>query len=74
MFRKLEINNLQSTNTYDHCKNIYDDTLLRKKADDLLRYFGIYMLEDNKRLPTIYWLPKLQNYPTKARFIIVAPT
>ena len=54
LFRELGITNLQSTNTYDHCKNINHGTVLRKHSDDLLRYFGIYILEDNKRLPSIY--------------------
>ena len=29
--------------------------------------------EDNKKLPRIYWLPKLHKNPSKFRFIIAAP-
>ena len=54
LFRELRITNLQSANTYNHCKNIYHDALLREHSDNLLRYFGICILEDNKRVPTIY--------------------
>ena len=74
LFRKRGINKLQPTKTYEHCKNVNHVPLLKIHSDDLLRYFGISVSEDYKRLPSIYWLPKLHKNPTKTRFIIAAPT
>ena len=31
--------------------------------------FGLFVDEDHSRLPTLYWLPKLQKGPCKPRFI-----
>ena len=31
--------------------------------------FAVSVNEDQERLPTFYWLPKLHNKPYKARFI-----
>ena len=31
--------------------------------------FGVSVDEDQKRLPTFYWLPKLHKQPHKSRFI-----
>ena len=31
--------------------------------------FGVSVVEDQKRLPTFYWLPKLHKQPYKSRFI-----
>ena len=44
----------------------------KKYSDDLLRYFGIFVSKDNKRVPSIYWLPTLHKDSAKARFIITA--
>ena len=53
--------------------NVNHDFLLKRHPDDLSRYFGISFSEDNKCLPSIYLLPKLDKNPTKTRFIIAAP-
>lgn len=50
--------------------NINHDTPFNKHFDDLLRYFGISISEDNKRLPSIYRLPKLHKNRTKAKFVV----
>ena len=73
LFRELGISNSEPTKTCDNYKNINHDTLLKKYFDDLLRYFGLSVSEDKKRLPSIYWLPNLHKNSTKARFIIAAP-
>ena len=39
---------------------------------EIFLWFEICLSEDNKRLPSIYWLWKLHNNPVKARFIIAA--
>ena len=31
--------------------------------------FGLFVDEDHGKLPTLYWLPKLQKRPYKSRFI-----
>ena len=35
-----------------------------------LNIYWLYVNEDSKYLPNIYWLPKLHKNPTKALFII----
>ena len=37
-----------------------------------LNRYRLYVNEENRCLPHIYWLPKLHKNPTKARFIILA--
>ena len=74
LFRELGINNSESSNTYEHSKNINHDNLLKKHSDDLWKYFETSVSEDSKQLPSIYWLPKLKKNPAKATFIIAAPT
>ena len=39
----------------------------------LVNKFNLAVDEENKRLPHIYWNPKLRKSPSKARFIIAAP-
>ena len=44
--------------------------------DKHTRFFiivGCVQMKKTKCLPYIYWLPKLDKNPTKARFIIAAP-
>ena len=31
--------------------------------------FGLFVDEDHRKLPTLYWLPKLHKQPYKSRFI-----
>ena len=31
--------------------------------------FGLFVVEDHSKLPTLYWLPKLHKRPYKSRFI-----
>ena len=53
----------------------YEHNLLDKKSvtDRHLCYmtakFGVFVDEDNSKLPTLYWLPKLHQRPYKSRFI-----
>ena len=39
----------------------------------LINKFNLVADEENKKLPNIYWAPKIQKHPSKARFIIAAP-
>ena len=43
-----ELGTTEWTITYEYCKNINHDTLLKKHSDDLLKYFRIYVSEDKK--------------------------
>lgn len=70
LFRELGITYSQSANTCKYCKEIYHDTLLKKRSDDLFTYFGIFVLEDKKCLSSIYWLSKLHNNPVKTIFVL----
>lgn len=45
---------------------------LKEHCYDIFRYFGVSVSEDNKRLPSICWLSKLNKKPTKGRFIFAA--
>ena len=65
LFKELGITKSQSTNTYEHRKNVNQDTLLEKHSDDLSRSFGDSVPEDNKRTLLIYRLPKLRRNPIK---------
>ena len=31
--------------------------------------FGVFAVEDHRKLPTLYWLPKLYKRPYKSRYI-----
>ena len=31
--------------------------------------FGVFVDEDHRKLPTLYWLPKLHKRPYKSRFV-----
>ena len=68
-FKEVGITNSQLTNTYEYCKKINIDTLL-KHFHDLFRYFRISVSEDNKHLPSIYWLPKLHKNPTNIDLLL----
>ena len=52
----------------------YHETFLRKSSDDLFRLFEIFVSEDDKRLTSIYLLPKLHKNQTKAKLMIPALT
>ena len=70
LFRELGMTNSKTTKTSENYNKINRET--QKYSDDLLRYFGIFVSKDNKRVPSIYWLPAIHKNSTKARFIIMA--
>ena len=37
--------------------------------DTFMKFFGIELSDDDKRLPYLYWPPKLHKSPVKHRFI-----
>ena len=58
--------------TYVVCDKSENDVI-----DSHIKFLGnklnIKVQENNRKLPGIYWLPKLHKKPTKFRFIIAAP-
>ena len=48
------------------------DITVKTNKKDLKSKFEIEISGDNKKLPNIYWLPKLNKNPIKFRFIIAA--
>ena len=48
-------------------------TNVNDKHTRFLIILGCVQMKKTKCLPYIYWLPKLDKNPTKARFIIAAP-
>ena len=54
-----------STNT--SCQMSSEDNV--NTHDTLLKSFGIELSDDDKRLPYLYWTPKLHKSPVKHRFI-----
>ena len=63
LFRELGMTNSKTTKTSENYNKINRETQ---------RYFGIFVSKDNKRVPSIYWLPAIHKNSTKARFIIMA--
>ena len=47
--------------------------LIEKDCKNLMDLFKLSVDEDSKKLPHIYWTPKLHKNPLKFRFIIAAP-
>ena len=66
-------NNRSSSNTYNTVDANSKDDIIKKHANHLRKNFNVSLNENDKCLPSIYWLPKLHKKPTKARFIIAAP-
>ena len=49
------------------------EKIIERDVAQLSKKFGLNVPEESKRLPHIYWLPKLHKNPVKIRFIIAAP-
>ena len=65
--------NISPSNTYiqEH-KTI--ESVVEKNILDLKNIFGLDVDESNQNLPHMYWLPKLHKSPSKACFIVAAPS
>ena len=53
--------------------NTTNENYVNDKHTRFLIIVGCVQMKKTKCLPYIYWLPKLDKNPTKARFIIAAP-
>ena len=49
------------------------DKIVSDNSKFLKSKFNLEVTETNRKLPNIYWTPKLHKTPSKARFIIAAP-
>ena len=66
----LEKSNICSTYEKINC-DVND--LIEKDSQKLSGNFNLPVAEESKKLPHIYWTPKLHKNPIKFRFIIAAP-
>ena len=53
--------------TYTSCQMSSEDII--NIHDTIMKSLGIELSEEDKRLPYLYWTPKLHKYPGKQRFI-----
>ena len=53
--------------TYNSCQMSSEDII--NTHDTFMKSLGIEMSDDDKRLPYLYWTPKLHKSPVKHRFI-----
>ena len=53
--------------TYTSCQMSSEDTI--STHDTFMKSLGIELSEDDKRLPYLYWTPKVHKSPVKHRFI-----
>ena len=59
---------LSTAKTYEH--NRLDETsFVDKHRCHMAAKFSVFVGEDHRKLPTLYWLPKLHKRPYKSRFI-----
>ena len=72
ILRELGLNTDVNSATYSAINDTCHD-IINQHTNFLLQKFGLSSTENNGRLPSIYWLPKLHKSPIKFRFIIAAP-
>ena len=75
LIKELGINNINNENDITTYKehNTSDLQIINKHSNVLHKKFNLSVNQENKILPTIYWIPKLHKNPSKARFIIASP-
>ena len=70
MIKELGLDNCSTptgNSTYASCQMSSEDIV--KTHDAFMKSLGIELSEDDKRLPYLYWTPKLHKSPVKHRFI-----
>ena len=70
LIKELGLDNSSTTtgnSTYTPCQMSSEDIV--NTHDTFMKSFGIELSDDNKRLPYLYWTPKLHKSPVKHRFI-----
>ena len=72
--RELGLKNNSSTDTYKNAGGLSANGIINGNIRDLKTKFGIDNISiANHRLPNMYWMPKMNKNPIKARFIIAPP-
>ena len=69
---ELGLDNKNSCPTYEKV-NCDANELIEEDCKILREKFNLSVAQDSKKLPHIYWTPKLHKNPLKFRFIIAAP-
>ena len=69
---ELGLDNAKICSTYAKI-NCSAQEIIDKDCETLNKTFNLAVSEDSKKLPHIYWTPKLHKNPLKFRFIIAAP-
>ena len=72
ILEELGINREEGSPTYSSIDQNCGD-LVNRHAKFLESKFKLSVSEERRKLPNIYWLPKLHKSPIKFRFIIAAP-
>ena len=70
LIKELGLDNSSTTtgnSTYTPCQMSSEDIV--NTHDTFMKSFGIELSDDDKRLPYLYWTPKLHKSPVKHRFI-----
>ena len=70
LIKELALDNCSTTtgnSTYTSCQMLSEDIV--NTHDTFMRSLGIELSDDDKRLPYLYWAPKLHKSPVKYRFI-----
>ena len=69
---ELGLEKSSNCSTYEKINCEVND-LIEKDTQKLNEKFNLSVAEESKKLPHIYWTPKLHKNPIKFRFIIAAP-
>ena len=70
LIKELELDNCSiptGNSTYTSCQMSFEDIV--NTHDTFMKSLGIELSDDNKRLPYLYWAPKLHKFPVKHHFI-----
>ena len=62
------IQELGSTKTYERISTD-ERSIVNTHSIDIIAKFAVGIKENEDKLPTLYWLPKLHKRPYKARFM-----
>ena len=72
LIKELGLDGIDSCATYEKIFEPVTD-IIDRDVKLLDENFGLKVPEENRKLPHIYWMPKLHKNPIKFRFIIAAP-
>lgn len=73
LMKELGLLGQSACDTYEKVENRTEKQLIEEDCKTLNTKFNLPVPEASKKLPHIYWIPKLHKNPIKFRFIIAAP-